>query len=198
MNEAAVLVVHGFAVNSLIFKPLLSSLRRRSLLVTLFRYPSIGLSLQCITERLANRLRENPPDAIIAHSLGCMAASLAVRDTGWAGPIVLLAPPFSTLPATLIIPRVLRWPFAPLLDHRSLTSASSYRPPELDGCATKTIVARFDYAVPNRCSTHPSIDEFCVMAHTHNSLLFSSAVSSQSADWVVNRISANHRLQRSP
>jgi len=163
MDNKSVGIVHGFAVTSFVFRPLLARLRCRSLDATLFRYPSVGLSLPDIIARLASNLREKSPDGIIAHSLGCIATSLAVHKTDWRGPIVFLAPPFSTLPATRMIPRFIRWPFAPLLDHRSLTSASNYRPPVLSNCPTKSIVGRFDYAVPMSCSRSDWVDESCAL-----------------------------------
>lgn len=185
MNQTTVLVVHGFAVKSIVFSPLIYRLKHRSLDAVLFRYPSVGLPLQEIVDRLVSRLRDDRPAAVIAHSLGCMATMLAIRETGWTGPVVLIAPPFSTLPLTQWIPRFLRWPFAPLLDHRVLTSDSKYQFPKLDGCAVKSILGRFDGAVPIRCSHNPNVDEQRILLHTHNSLLFSSVVAELCCDWIV-------------
>jgi hypothetical protein len=183
--RSTVLVVHGFAVKSIVFSPLISRLNQRSLDATLFRYPSVGFSLSQIVDRLSVCLREKAPDAVIAHSLGCMATSLAVRETGWTGPIVFLAPPFSTLPLTRLIPEFLRWPFKPLIDHRALTSSSTYQPPRFIGCSVKSIVGRFDGAVPMYCSHNDNVDEQSVLPHTHNSLLFSSVVADLCSQWIA-------------
>ena len=169
----------------MVFRQMINRFRRRSLDATLFRYPSVGLPLADIVDRLSTSLHRKPPDAIVAHSLGCMATSLAVRETNWRGPVVLLAPPFATLPATRMIPAFLRWPFAPLIDHRAMTSAANYQPPDFAGCSVKTIVGRFDFAVPMSCSHCEGEDDFCRVLHTHNTMLFSARVASLCADWIA-------------
>lgn len=183
--QTSIQIVHGFAVAPIAFRPLLWRLRRDSLLATLYRYPSVGLGLDDIVYRLSSNLREQRPDAIVAHSLGCIVTWLAAHETNWHGPLVLLAPPFTTIPSTRLIPRFLRWPFAPLLDHRSLTTTPGFQLPTLVGCDIKTVAGRFDTSVPLSCTHNNDVDEASVTLHTHNSMLFSSAVAKTCSDWVV-------------
>ena len=133
LHKTSVQIVHGFAVVSQVFRTLLWRMHRDSVDATLYRYPSVGLGLDDIVDRLSSNLREHRPDGIVAHSLGCVATWLAVRNTDWRGPLVLLAPPLTAIPATGLIPRIMRWPFAPLLDHRELTTASGFQLPTLPG-----------------------------------------------------------------
>lgn len=181
----SVRVVHGFAVTSLVFRPLLRRMHRDSVDATLFRYPSVGLGFDGIVDRLTSNLREHRPDGIVAHSLGCVVTWLAVQDTDWRGPLVLLAPPLNALPATRLIPRFMRWPFAPLLDHRQLMNATGGNLPVLPGCAIKVIAGRFDFSVPLSCTRHDDINESSVTPHTHNSMLFSSSVARACSEWVL-------------
>ena len=183
MRKTSALVVHGFAVTSSVFRPLLSRLRDRSLVSDLFRYPSVGLPLEEIVDRLVVRLQQAAPDALVAHSLGCFVTALAVERCGWQGRIVFMAAPLRTLPLTRLIPSGMRWPFAPLLDHRKLTSAADYRPPLLDGCRVKSIVGRCDLAVPLACSQACCIGTTQISWHSHNSMLFSRRVAGWCADW---------------
>lgn len=107
------------------------------------------------------------------------------------GPIVLLAPPLTVIPCTRLIPSFLRWPFAPLLDHRRLTSDVRFSLPELDGCAIKTIAGRFDFSVPLSCTRHPEVDDATVLIHTHNSMLFASEVARFCLDWIDQHVSSS-------
>ncbi|GAA5505609.1 alpha/beta fold hydrolase [Novipirellula caenicola] len=185
LHKTSVQLVHGFAVASYVFRPLLRRLQRDSVEATLFRYPSVGLRLDDIVDRLSSNLREQRPDGIVAHSLGCVATWLAVHNTGWSGPLVLLAPPLTALPATRLIPGCMRWPFAPLLDHRERMTAPGFRLPMLTGCAIKTIAGRFDFSVPASCTRHPNVEEASVTLHTHNSMLFSASVARACSEWLV-------------
>jgi predicted alpha/beta hydrolase family esterase len=185
MTATTLLIVHGFAVIPHVFQTLLRRLHDRSLEPVLFGYPSVGLPLQTLIDRLSEQLRSDPPSAIIAHSLGCMVTSEAILATAWSGPLILLAPPFATLPATRRIPRFMRWPFGPLIDHCLLTSSPHYQPPVFPGCRVKSIAGRFDLTVPLRCTRNKNVEEYCVLNQTHNSLLFSSAVVDLCADWIA-------------
>ena len=184
MIATSVRIVHGFAVVSPVFWPMIARFRHRSVDASLFRYASVGLPLPSITARLASDLRANPPRGIVAHSLGCVATLLAVRHVGWTGPIVLLAPPFQTLPITRFIPRFLRFPFSPLLDLRAMTTAAGYTPPLPDNCKILTIAGRFDTSVPLDCTRCNSIDAHRTIDATHNSMLFSIAVADACCDWL--------------
>ncbi|WP_372897193.1 alpha/beta fold hydrolase [Stieleria sp.] len=191
LSKISLRVVHGFAVASFFFRPLISRLSSDSSHATLFRYPSVGLSLEDIVAKLSLNLREQPPDAIVAHSLGCVATWLAVHEAKWNGPIVMLAPPFSTIPSTRLLPRFLRWPFAPLLDHRALTAASGFQLPKLTACPMMTVAGRFDFSVPLSCTRHGNLEESLVTFDTHNSMLFSSSVATACLDWVVRNHTAS-------
>ena len=160
-------------------------MHRDSVNATLFRYPSVGLGLDGIVDQLSSNLTRYRPSGIVAHSLGCVAAWLAIHNTGWRGPLVLLAPPLTALPSTRLIPRFLRWPFAPLLDHRKLMATSGFQLPTLVGCAIKTIAGRFDFSVPVSCTRHHDVDESSVTMHTHNSMLLSASVARACTDWVI-------------
>lgn len=180
--SASVRVVHGFAVTSKVFQPLLRRLNHRSIDATLVRYPSVGLRLNDIVERLISNLLERPPDGIVAHSLGCFVVADAICQAGWRGPVVLIAPPFRTLPLSRLIPPFLHWPFAPLLDHRRQTSRDNYRPANLNGCQVKTISGRFDWVVPTSCSGNHNLT---ILPHTHNSVLFSATVAKICRQWIL-------------
>lgn len=168
--------------------PLMSLIRNAAIDPTLFRYPSVGLGLREIVDRFTLNLLEDRPDGIIAHSLGCVVTWLAVHNANWQGPIVLLAPPLASLPATRLIPSFLRCPFAPLLDHRALMSDSNFELPKLDGCRIKTISGRFDLSVPLYCTHHANVEQSSVMLHTHNSMLFSASVAQSCTNWITNRL----------
>jgi len=88
MSEISVRIVHGFAVAPIVFRPLITRLHRRSLDASLLRYPSLGLPLAVIVDRITDHLRRFPPHGIIAHSLGCVAVSLAIREANWIGPVL--------------------------------------------------------------------------------------------------------------
>lgn len=195
MNETRVRIVHGFAVAPVVFRPLLRRLGHDSLDATLYRYPSVGLELDDIVEGLASDLNDRQPDAIIAHSLGCIATWLAVRETKWRGPIALLAPPLTTLPTTRFIPRRMSWPFAPLLDHRAMTLEPGFRLPELENCAIKIIAGRLDFSVPVSLTRHSGVDEHSVTLHTHNSMLFSSSVATACSKWIARHRSASETIE---
>ncbi|XZE52903.1 esterase/lipase family protein [Planctomycetaceae bacterium SH139] len=186
MHRKSLLIVHGFGVASCIFRPFMRRIERGGLAVQLFRYPSVGLELRDIVDRLSASLRESPPDAIIAHSLGCVATWLAVHDNTWRGPIVFLAPPLKRLPLTRLIPPFLRWPFAPLLDHRALMAAPNFRLPELSGCTIRTVAGRCDLLVPLSCTYHDDITDPYVTMDTHNSMLFSPRIARQCCAWLTN------------
>ena len=80
--------------------------------------------------------------------------------------------------------KILRWPFAPLLDHRMLTSRSNYKPPNLTGCRVKTVAGRYDFLVPMHCSRNPNVQEIMLTNHTHNSLLLSSSIAEDCCEWI--------------
>ncbi len=184
LNMLSVRVVHGFAVTGFVFTPLTTRLQRQSLDAKLFRYPSVGFSLNEIIDRVAKNLIDDPPGGIIAHSLGCVATLEAIHRISWAGPIVLLAPPIKTLPLTRFIPRLMRWPFAPLIDHREWTSAdgqSLSAPPQ---CPTMTIVGRVDMIVPRSCTHLNGTHQSHTLWHSHNSMLLSSAVVNLCVQWI--------------
>ena len=185
LHNTSVRIVHGFAVASHVFRPLLWRMHHDSVDATLFRYPSVGLGLDGIVDRLSSNIRQRRPDGIVAHSLGCVATWLAVHNSDWHGPLVLLAPPLRVLPATRLIPGFMRWPFAPLLDHREFMTASGFQLPTLTGCTVKTIAGRFDFSVPLACTRHPNVDESSITMHTHNSLLFSAAIARACSDWIL-------------
>jgi hypothetical protein len=200
VNAPSISVVHGFAVFDGAFSLFLRRLRKRSLNAALYRYPSVGLPLARIVDGLASHLESERPQGIIAHSLGCAATLLAIGKTSWTGPIVLLAPPMRTLPLTRLIPTFLRWPFAPLLDHRSLTSrlgtsrlGTSEFVTELSAppsCQVMTIAGRLDLSVPLSCTRLIGAKETRTLWHTHNSLLLSPAVANSCANWMMNHSDA--------
>lgn len=185
MKEPSLRIVHGFCVTSIVFRPLLIRLRRGAADASLFRYPSVGLSLHTIVDRFCRHLTTSPPTGIVAHSLGCIVTIMAAAETGWAGPIAFLAPPFSPLPLTKPIPAFLRFPFAPLLDHRTLLTDPRYRLPSLPNCPKLVIAGRFDITVPLGCTQKYEVDQYHVVPHTHNSMLFSRAVAETCFDWVA-------------
>jgi hypothetical protein len=187
MGDSSFQIVHGFGVASFVFRPMLARLRRGSTKAALFRYPSVGLSLQAIVDRLCRKLSLEPPNGIVAHSLGCVVTILAAQKTGWTGPIAFLAPPFSPLPVTTHIPSMLRFPFAPLLDLRSLLSDQEFRLPALPNCPKLVIAGRFDCTVPLRCTRSYSVDEYRVVLHTHNSLLISPSIADACFDWIATK-----------
>ena len=178
-------LIHGFAVVAIVFRPLRRALRRQSIDARLVRYPSIGLPLPDVIDHVADGLAHVNPEAIVAHSLGCVAAIHAVEATGWTGPIVLLAPPMRTLPGTRFIPNRLRWPFAPLLDHRRLTK-SEPKWPTLSGCRVRAIAGRYDVMVPHWLTTCDQFDDHRTLPLTHNGLLFSRTVVDLTVEWIRN------------
>ncbi len=183
LKHPAIRIVHGFAVTSIAFRPLISRLHDRGLDAELFRYPSIGLSLNEIVDRLSANLREHTANGIVSHSLGCFATLMAARQIGWTGPMALLAPPMRTLPATRLIPTRMRQPLAPLLDHRSLTSAAGYRPSVPPGCRVRAIAGRFDFTVPLNCTHCEEFADHRVLSTTHNGLLLSRKAVDLCFDW---------------
>lgn len=195
VSAPSVSVVHGFAVFDGAFSLFLRRLRKRSLNATLYRYPSVGLPLARIVDGLMSHLESERPQGIIAHSLGCAATLLAIEESSWKGRIVLLAPPMRTLPLTRLIPTFMRWPFAPLIDHRSWTSGLSTEgacaelsaPPS---CQVMTIAGRLDLSVPLSCTRLIGAKETRTLWHTHNSLLLSSAVANSCANWMMNHSDA--------
>jgi hypothetical protein len=96
-----------------------------------------------------------------------------------------LAPPLKTLPVTRLIPSVMRWPFAPLLDHRALMMGLNFRLPTLTGCTIKTIAGRLDILVPLSCTRHDEVADAVVTMDTHNSILFSPRIAQQCCDWLA-------------
>jgi predicted alpha/beta hydrolase family esterase len=108
LHKTSIHIVHGFAVTSDVFRPFMWRMHRDSVNAALFRYPSVGLGLDGIVDQLSSNLTMYQPDGIVAHSLGCVAAWLAIHHTGWRGPLVLLAPPLTALPSTRLISRFLR------------------------------------------------------------------------------------------
>ncbi|MEM6690613.1 MAG: alpha/beta fold hydrolase [Planctomycetota bacterium] len=189
LDKRRLLIVHGFGVATCVFRPLLQRLNDAAVSAQLFRYPSVGLELGEIVSRLSKYLEESRPDAIIAHSLGCIAVWLAAHDAQRRGRLVFLAPPLKTLPVTRLIPSMMRFPFAPLLDHRALFSASAFDLPTLSGCTIRTISGRNDYLVPISCTRHPDVTDARMTIHTHNSMLFSRRVADLSRDWILSEIS---------
>jgi len=185
VSNSSLLIVHGFGVASLVFRPLMHRLEGHFASVQLFRYPSVGLDLSSIVHRLAQHLHESKPHAILAHSLGCIATWQAVFASKWRGPIVCLAPPLKTLPITCLIPSFMRWPFAPILDHRRLTMDPNFRLPKLTGCTIKTIAGRFDTLVPLSCTLHDDVADSLVTMDTHNSMLLSRRIARQCCDWLT-------------
>ncbi|MEN1681093.1 MAG: hypothetical protein AAGJ46_16015 [Planctomycetota bacterium] len=184
MTQPSATVVHGFAVVSVVFRPLLATLRRCSINATLCRFPSVGVPLQRMVDEVADDLSDRPPHGIVAHSLGCIATLLAVDRVGWAGPIVLLAPPAALLPSTKLIPSALRWPFGPLLDHRTLM-ASSGAPETPPGCRVLSVAGRYDCVVPASRTKSENFEEHVTVPCTHNGLLFSERVARLAADWLT-------------
>lgn len=185
MNAPSISVVHGFAVFDGAFALFLRRLRKRSLNATLHRYPSVGLPLSQIVDGLASHFESERPQGIIAHSLGCAATLLAIGETSWKGPIVLLAPPMRMLPLTRLIPAFLQWPFAPLLDHRIWTSGLGAELSAPPSCQVMTIAGRFDMSVPPSCTRLIGTKETRALWHTHNSLLLSPAVANLCANWMI-------------
>lgn len=186
MCEATIQVVHGFGVASVVFRPLLRNLGHGSITASLFRYPSVGLPLLAIVDRLAKDIAISKPTGIVAHSLGCFATIFALQEIDWRGPIVLLAPPFSQIPATRFIPSLLRYPFGPLLDHRSFLSDSKFQLPRLPECCKLTIAGRFDLTVPIHCTRGYPVDDFRIVLHTHNTMLASARVANLCVNWIRN------------
>jgi hypothetical protein len=189
MCEATVRVVHGFGVASVVFRPLLRNLGQGSIRASLFRYPSVGLPLRAVVGRLAEDLAISKPTGIVAHSLGCFATILALEEIDWRGPIVFLAPPFSQIPVTAFIPSIFRYPFGPLLDHRTVLSESKFQLPCLPECRKLTIAGRFDLTVPIHCTRSYPVDDFRIVQHTHNTMLASGRVANLCVTWICdNRI----------
>ena len=177
-------VIHGFGVASVVFRPLLNNLKRRSMSASLFRYPSLGLPLHTIVEGIAEDLVTSKPEGIVAHSLGCVATVLAVAKVDWRGPVVFIAPPFSPIPITAFIPSFLRYPFGPLLDQRMLLSREDFQLPSIPECRKLVIAGQFDLTVPIRCTKSYRVDEYRIVKHTHNSMLMSSKVADLCMHWL--------------
>jgi len=186
MITRSVRVVHGFAVTGFILNQLTTRLQRKSLDAKLCRYPSVGLSLNEIVDRVAKNLTDDPPFGIIAHSLGCVATLQAIHQISWAGPIVLLAPPLQTLPLTRIIPPFMRWPFAPLIDHRKWSAVDGQFITAPPHCRTMTITGRVDMTVPRSCTRLSGAQKTRALWHTHNSMLMSSTVVDLCVQWIKN------------
>ena len=184
MCETTIRLVHGFGVASVVFRPLLRNLQCGDMSASLFQYPSLGLPLQTIVDRLALDLVTRNPSGIVAHSLGCFATVLALAQIDWQGPIVFLAPPFSQIPITTFLPSFFRYPFGPLLDHRSLLSRHDFQLPSLPRCRKLTIAGRFDLTVPLHCTKGYRVDEYRIAEHTHNTMLASGRVASMCANWI--------------
>lgn len=69
MKEPSLRIVHGFCVTSIVFRPLLIRLSRGAADASLFRYPSVGLSLHAIVDC-------NEASRTFAFILECVATDL--------------------------------------------------------------------------------------------------------------------------
>lgn len=114
----------------------------------------------------------------------CEATIRVVHGFGVAS--VVFRPLLRNLGRGSITASLFRYPFGPLLDHRSFLSDSKFQLPSLPECCKLTTAGRFDLTVPIHCTRGYPVDDFRIVLHTHNTMLASARVANLCVNWIRN------------
>jgi pimeloyl-ACP methyl ester carboxylesterase len=188
-NELVVLV-HGFGAKRAVMWPLASRLRANGFRVLNWNYLSLFATIETHANRfcdfLATQLSLEPRFHIVAHSMGSIVTRAALNRSSLPnlGRLVLLAPPNAGSPAarlaSFLIGRVVT-PTRELSDQESSYVNQLKQQTEFD---VGILAARYDILVPTR-NTHLCGERMHeILCATHNSLLFSRAVSTKIASFL--------------
>ena len=112
----------------------------------------------------------------------CEATIRVVHGFGVAS--VVFRPLLRNLGQGSIRASLFRYPFGPLLDHRTVLSESKFQLPCLPECRKLTIAGRFDLTVPIQCTRSYPVDDFRIVQHTHNTMLVSARVANLCMTWI--------------
>lgn len=199
-ERTRVILLHGFAANSLAMMPLRSMLSRRGLEPSIWRYPSLRVSVAENADRLRAHLDDLDADAIpyhiVAHSMGAIVTRAAHADGNarsgnarsgnarWLQRIVFLAPPHSGLPAARLASPIAQRFLPPMLDLSDAPTSYVNTLPTTINHDVGAIAARWDVLVPRR-STHLDCQrEHRTLHASHNSLLVSRRVATLVANFL--------------
>jgi predicted alpha/beta hydrolase family esterase len=200
-----VVLVHGFGAKRAVMWPLASRLRANGFRVLNWNYLSLFASIETHASRLseffAAQLSREPRFHIVAHSMGSIVTRAALNRSSLPnlGRLVLLAPPNAGSPAarfaSFFIGRVIT-PARELSDQDWSYVNQLRQQTELD---VGILAARYDILVPEK-NTHLCGERMHeTLCATHNSLLFSRAVSTKivrflrTGDFILPDNKAPHR-----
>lgn len=186
-SPKTVSLIHGFAAFPGVLIPLQRRLAAKGLSAEIFSYPSINLSLVDVSHLFAERLNQQKPDAIVAHSMGCVATLLAVQLAIWSGPIVMLAPPLKGIPSVRWIPRLVHQWIVPLTELNGMPGSLNDHIKIPVDCPLRVIAGLFDLSVPIASTRHEAVCDHRVVCCTHNGLLISRKAADLAAEWIVQR-----------
>lgn len=181
-----ILLVHGIATPSWAMVPLKWGLSRQGFDVTLWTYPSLFLPIDIHAAELRRFLTTRPSSQtklhIVAHSMGCIVVRCATHEMKipGLGRMVWIAPPNLGSPVARFVSTILPGCFPPA-DQLSSRAGSWVRELPLPvGQDIGILSARFDGLVPKRYTPLPGIPSKCIRFATHNSLLVSRQVITES------------------
>jgi pimeloyl-ACP methyl ester carboxylesterase len=178
-----VVLVHGFGAKHAVMWPLAFRLRAQGFCVLNWNYLSLFAAIEThanrLCEFLATQLEQVPRVHIVAHSMGSIVTRAAINQISFSnlGRIVLLAPPNAGSPiarfASFFVGRLFT-PTRELSDRKSSYVNQMKQQTELE---IGILAARYDILVPPR-NTHLLGERMHqTLFATHNSLLFSHALS---------------------
>ncbi len=188
-NELVVLV-HGFGAKRAVMWPLANRLRTSGFRVLNWNYLSLFATIEThanhFRDFLGTQLFKEPRFHIVAHSMGSIVTRAALNRSSFPnfGRLVLLAPPNAGSPAarfaSFFIGRVIT-PTRELSDHASSYVNLLKEQAELD---VGILAAKYDILIPSK-NTHLRGERMHeTVCATHNSLLFSRAVSTKIATFL--------------